>query len=374
MFGTILISTITLLHIYVFGRAATVPLIARLMPKKILFGIGLLLWVVFFLGRIYGRQRTGLTAATLDFIGMGWMGMLFLLFAAMLTVDLATGFGFLLPRLSPSLRGWALAAGALLSVAALIQGLRPPVLRNYEVHLAGLPGRLDGLVLVALSDLHIDSVSGKGRLAALVAQVQAEQPHLVVLLGDIFEGRSRPSDEVIAALGRLSAPLGVWSVLGNHEFHGGSAGSLDAFRQAGVELLRNRWVQLRPGFILAGVDDLTSLHRSESGNDPILQALKDKPAGATVLLSHTPWLAEKAAGAGASLMLSGHTHGGQIWPFNYLVRRVYPLLAGRYHVDGMDVIVSRGTGTWGPRMRLWRPGEILRITLRAKASGSPPKA
>jgi len=84
----------------------------------------------------------------------------------------------------------------------------------------------------------------------------------------------------------------------------------------------------------------------------------------TVLLSHTPWQAEKAANFGASLMLSGHTHGGQIWPFGYLVRRVYPLLGGRYEVAGMPVIVCRGTGTWGPRMRLWRPGEILRVTLR----------
>jgi predicted MPP superfamily phosphohydrolase len=87
--------------------------------------------------------------------------------------------------------------------------------------------------------------------------------------------------------------------------------------------------------------------------------------GAGILLSHTPWEAERAAVAGAGLMLSGHTHGGQIWPFGYLTRIVYPLFDGEYDVDGMKVIVSRGTGTWGTRMRLWRPAQILRITLRA---------
>jgi predicted MPP superfamily phosphohydrolase len=84
-----------------------------------------------------------------------------------------------------------------------------------------------------------------------------------------------------------------------------------------------------------------------------------------VLLSHTPWQADRAARAGAELMLSGHTHGGQIWPFGYLVQTAYPLLAGRYDVDGMPMIVSRGTGTWGPRMRLWHRSEILRVTLHA---------
>ncbi|MBP7297444.1 MAG: metallophosphoesterase, partial [Acidobacteria bacterium] len=88
-----------------------------------------------------------------------------------------------------------------------------------------------------------------------------------------------------------------------------------------------------------------------------------RPPGATILLSHTPWEAERAASAGVGLMLSGHTHGGQIWPFGEIVRTAYPLLAGEYIVDGMTVIVSRGAGTWGPRMRLWHSGEILRITL-----------
>jgi len=371
VFGTILISVITLMHIYVFWRSASVPLIARFMPQKILIGIGLLLWVVFFLGRIYGHNRTGAAAATLEFIGMNWMAALFLVFIALLAVDIVTGFGFLLPRMSPSLRGWALMAGALLSVIALIQGLRPPVVRSYEVRLPGLPARLDGLVLVAMSDLHADSVPGNRWLAARVAQVQAQRPHMIVLLGDIFEGHGPPPEKLLAILGGLSAPLGVWGVYGNHEFHGNRGKDGDVFGTAGIQMLRNRWIQIRPGFILAGVDDLTSRHRSGSGGDPILQALRGRPAGATILLSHTPWQAEKAAGAGTSLMLSGHTHGGQIWPFGYLVRQVYPLLAGRYQVDGMAVIVCRGTGTWGPRMRLWHPGEILRITLSRQEIKAP---
>jgi predicted MPP superfamily phosphohydrolase len=131
-------------------------------------------------------------------------------------------------------------------------------------------------------------------------------------------------------------------------------------------MLNNRWVEIRPGFVLAGVADLTVSRRSDPQGDIVTQVLEGRPSGATVFLSHSPWQAERAAAAGVGLMLSGHTHGGQIWPFGYLVRRVYPLIGGRYDVDGATVIVCRGTGTWGPRMRLWRPSEILRVTLKKK--------
>jgi predicted MPP superfamily phosphohydrolase len=190
----------------------------------------------------------------------------------------------------------------------------------------------------------------------------------VILLGDIFDRHDSPRPELIAGLNRLSAPLGVWSVQGNHEAWGaGSDTSLPFADGMNAQMLRNLWVEVKPGLILAGVDDLTAAARA--GRDTggmVEQTLAGRPSGgATILLSHTPWQAELAAQRGVSLMLSGHTHGGQIWPFNYLVRRLYPLFAGRYNVGGMAVIVTRGAGTWGPRMRLWRTGEIVRITLRA---------
>jgi hypothetical protein len=112
------------------------------------------------------------------------------------------------------------------------------------------------------------------------------------------------------------------------------------------------------------VDDLTSRRRRPAAEDPVGAALAGRPPGATVLLSHSPLELERAAAAGAELVLCGHTHAGQIWPFGYLVRLSYPRFAGRYEVGGATVIVGRGTGTWGPRMRLWQRGEILKVVLR----------
>ena len=366
MFGSILITITTVMHVYVFWRAATVPFVRRHVSEKLLIGTGLVLWAVFFLGRIAGHGSTGTGAMILEFLGMNWMAAVFLMTVSFLTVDIITGFGFLLPRPAPYLRGWALAAGAVLSMIALVQGLRPPVVQNYDVHLSGLPPEIDGTVIVAMSDLHVGTLISKQWLEARVAQVMAQQPDLVVLLGDIFEGHDQPKEEQIAVLRRLSAPLGVWAVLGNHEFHGRNNTSASVTHYDGLRVLSNSWAEVRPGFILAGVDDLTANHRSGNGVDPIAKALAGKPPGTTLLLSHTPWHADRIAGNGVRLMLSGHTHGGQIWPFGYLVQRIYPLIGGRYEVDGMTVIVCRGTGTWGPRMRLWRPGEVLRVTLHAK--------
>ena len=352
------------MHIYVFWRAASVPFIDRHVSRKILIGAGVILWAIFFFGRVIGHGRTGVLAGMLEFLGMNWMAVLFLTFIPLLLIDLSTLFGFLMPRLSSSLRGWALLVGVVLSAIALLQGLRPPVIEKYEVILSGLPDAMDGTVLVALSDMHLGSQLGERWLAARIAQVKAQRPDLVVLLGDIFEGHGPPEDQLIATLKQLSAPYGIWAVPGNHEFHGG--GDMSLFEEVSFKLLRNGWSEVRPGLILAGVDDLTTRRRNGQGGDPISQALVGRPPGATILLSHTPWQAERAAKAGVGLMLSGHTHGGQIWPFDYLVRSRYPLLEGRYEVDGMTVIVCRGTGTWGPRMRLWRPSEILRVTLRGK--------
>ena len=365
MFGTILISITTFMHVYVFWRVASVPFIRQHVSKKVLIGAGVVLWTVFFFGRVIGHDGPGLFAKALEFFGMNWMAALFLIFIPLLLIDLVTVFGFLMPRLSSSLRIWALMVGLVLSVMALFQGLRPPVISEYEVSLPGLPSTMDGTVLVALSDMHLGSLLGKGWLTARIAQVNAQRPDLVVLLGDIFEGHDPPEDRLVAAFKQLSAPLGIWAVSGNHEFHR-RGDKTTLLEKSGFKLLRNKWTEVSPGLVLSGVDDLTTWHRNGQEGDPISHALMGRPAGATVFLSHTPWKAERISKTGVGLMLSGHTHGGQIWPFDYLVQNRYPLLEGRYEVGGMTVIVSRGTGTWGPRMRLWRPSEILRVTLRGK--------
>ena len=360
------ISAFTLIHIYIFWRAGSVSLLRQHVSRKIIVGSGVVLWTLFlfYLSRLYGYGGTSKLAAMFEICALDWIVTLLLSFVLLLAIDVVTGFGFLLPRLASKLRGLGLAFVAVLSLVAIVQGMRPPEVQNYEVSLSGLPDELDGTVLVAVADMHIGSLIGKRWLEARVAQVRAEQPDLVVLLGDIIEWSGTPPYwDMIPVLRSLSAPLGVWAVLGDHESYGRQDTSVAVFDAAGFQTLRNSWAEVKPGLVLAGVDNLSTDNFNGQGDNPISRALMDCPPGATVFLSHKPWQADKVASGEAGLMLCGHTHGGQIWPLGYLFRNRFPFFDGRYEVDGMTLIVCRGAGTFGPRMRLWRPGEILRITL-----------
>ena len=301
----------------------------------------------------------------IEYAAANWIGLLFLMFWALLAVDVFTLGGWLFREQVPFIRGWAVVIAVLLSVAALIQAIRPPVVTHYEVELAGLPRERDGTILLQLSDLHLGNLLGRRWLSKLVHRVNQMKADLVVITGDLVDGNVGRVEPLRQVLQELQAPLGVWAVTGNHEFYAGLERSVRLLENAGFHVLRDGHRQAAQGLIIAGVDDLTARDQLGKENHALDKALARRPEGGTVLLSHSPWQAERAAVSGAGLMLSGHTHNGQLWPFNFFVRMKYPLLTGRYQVNGMTAIVSRGTGTWGPRMRLWQPSEIVRIKLKA---------
>ncbi|HCF57811.1 MAG TPA: metallophosphoesterase, partial [Myxococcales bacterium] len=154
MFGTILQTASALMHLYVFWRASKVPALTRLVSRR---GLGVAtfgLWSSVLLSRFLRHQVSGPLASVLELFGMTWLATVFLLFVSLLAVDLLTGYGRLLPRLAPQLRGAALAAAALMAVIGIVQASRAPAVVEHEVSLPGLPPELDGAVLVALADLH----------------------------------------------------------------------------------------------------------------------------------------------------------------------------------------------------------------------------
>jgi len=363
-FFTVVLLIWTAMNVYVFWRISSIPAIAHV-PRTALVVAGVILWGSYIAGRILSHRGIQSLAAPLEWIGSYWLGVIFLLLVSLIAVEIITGFGFLLPQQAATWRWYAAVAAGALSVIALVQGFRAPAISSYEVRLAGLPSALDGTVVAVATDMHVGETIGGSWLARRVDQIQLLRPDLIILGGDIVEG-DKDAREVIGAFWRLSAPLGVFAVTGNHEFYAGVEASVRFLEGTGIQVLRDRWVELRPGLVLAGVDDLTARRQYGEHGNFVQQALAGRPnPAATVFVSHTPWHVEKARDLGTGLMLSGHTHAGQIWPFVYLVRIQYPFVSGKYDLSGMTLFVCRGTGTWGPRMRLWRRSEILRITLRA---------
>jgi uncharacterized protein len=361
-FFAVVLAVWTGMNFYVFWRLRSIPFVARV-PTYVLAIVGCVLWSSYVFAHVLDHF---VLAEFLEVVGANWVGTLFLLLICFLLVDVVTLFGWLWRDFTGTLRTSALVAGALLSSIALVQGHRAPAIERYEVPLAGLPAEMDGTVLILASDFHLGTRLGKDWLQARVRQIQSEHPDIVVLAGDIVEGDNSSERELLLPLRALRVPLGIWGVAGNHEFDEDSVSGPEAGDDNGVRVLHDNWAEVRPGLVLAGVGDLTSRHRHGETGNFVQQALQGHPnSGATIFVSHTPWEVETAARSGVGLMLSGHTHEGQIWPFGYVVGFTHPFLTGRYEVNGMQLIVCRGTGTWGPRMRLWRRGEIARITLRS---------
>lgn len=365
LFLTIVLSVWALMHAYVFARLGSIPWLGLHQSPWKLWLIALGCWAFYPLVRTVDAFKPGFVPWLIEGFAAQWIGILFLAFAGFLILDLVTLGGALWRAYTVTLRGALVGVVAVLSLVASIQGFRAPVVREYEVALPGLPRERDGLVLVHVSDLHLGAVLRGSWMRRLAGRVAELRPDLVVVVGDVIDGDAPRVEPMLPELSRLQAPLGVWAVTGNHEYYAGVDASVRILERAGFNVLRNRSAEVVPGLVLAGVDDLSARRQFHASGDALGRALSPRPAGATILLSHTPLRVEESARLGVGLMLSGHTHNGQIWPFTHLVRLRYPHICGRYEVDGMTLLVSRGAGTWGPRMRLWRPGEVLKITLRS---------
>ena len=357
----------TCLHGYVFWRLSSLPVVTSFISNWAIWSAAVACCVSLPAGRWLTKFGLPGVSAVVEAFAMTWLGLLFLFFVCFLVVDCITLGGLFLSSRVLLFRTIGAGLALVFAAFAVYQGRRAPVVNAQEVTLPGLPRERDGLRIVFVSDLHLGSQIGKSWLHDLAGQVSALNPDLIAVGGDLVDHDVFRVQGMIAELRALQAPLGVWAVLGNHDTFGGPVEVSRIMQEAGFHVLHDESALAAPGLRIAGVDDLGVRERNGPVEPAIRGALQLVRSGqeGCVFLSHTPDGMKVAAEAGAGLMLSGHTQGGQIWPFNFLVKLRYPELVGRSNHDQMTLIISRGAGTWGPRMRLWKPGEILLITLRA---------
>jgi len=312
-----------------------------------------------------------------------WMGFAFLLVVLLAFSDAVlwlTG-GAALAASGGSSGGETAAAvrAALVATVALVAGafglrsaMRPPALRREEIALERWPESLDGFRIVQISDLHIGPILGRAFAERLVARANALDPDLVALTGDLVDGGVRQLAGDVAPLAGLRARHGVYFVTGNHDHYSGARRWCEKAGELGMHVLRNQRVEIREGdatFDLVGVDDHHGSHFGRDGGEDLGAALDGRdPSRPAILLAHDPSTFKGASTMAVDLQISGHTHGGQIWPFGVLVRLAIPFVAGRFRRNGAELYVSRGTGFWGPPMRLLAPAEITEIVLRRRAT------
>ncbi len=312
-----------------------------------------------------------LTVVTLAWLVYGWMGFSFMFFCLGLLFDVYAGVARLthLPR--PN------APTAFLILTLAVSGLwvmgfhsaSEPRITKITLHSDKLPAQADGLRIVQISDVHLGVLIGRERLATILATVHGLNPDILVSTGDLVDAQAHYLDGLSALFADLKPRYGKFAITGNHERYVGLDHALAFHERAGFKLLRGTSVDV-VGITLAGVDDpaVYSPHWSGEPADtraPVNESsmLNDVPRGRfVILLKHQPRVEPDSR---FDLQLSGHTHAGQIFPFIYLVRLAYPMVEGLYTLhNGGQLYVSRGTGTWGPPLRVFAPPEITLFELR----------
>jgi uncharacterized protein len=404
-FGTVALLATLLLHGYLWFRlvrGTTRP--GRLRRRLTMLSLLLALLPALALGL---RRTLPLdVAAPLDWVAYCWLGVAFYAFISLLVLEPVRLVGNAMlrrraraPELVPAAtvpvedpgpgpdpgdaadpsrrlflaRGLAVTAGAVaLGTAGTGAYLANsvPAVRRVPIALPGLDPALDGLRIVTFSDGHLSSLYGGRRFERLVETINAQRPDVVAIVGDLVDGEVADLREEVAPLADLVSEQGVFFVTGNHEYFVDTTAWLRHLPTLGVQVLRNERVQIRRGGAsvdLAGIDDRTAANSGVPGHRADLDAALDGRDDATpvVLLAHQPWMVDQARAADVQLQLSGHTHGGQLWPFDYAIRLDQPTVQGLSRFGDTQLFVTTGAGFWGPPMRIGARPEVAVIELRA---------
>jgi len=329
-------------------------------------------------GLIFAHSAFRFAIVPLLWIIYAWLGAAFFCSVLLAVVDLLQLLTVTIPLaiqrkpLNPERRkflamvtgGVVLLADLGLSLTGLWNATADAVqIKRVRVALSKLPPALEGYRIVQISDVHVGATITREFVQTIVREINALKPDLVAITGDLVDGTVAQLQSQVEPLGELKAKDGVFFVTGNHEYYTGDVDEwLAWFTSIGIRPLRNERVTIRKGFDLAGTDDFSA--RGDGHGQNIPQALTgrkaDKPV---VLMAHQPRSFFEAQSLNVDLQLSGHTHGGQIFPFTYIVSLFQPYMAGLYRKGNAQLYVSRGTGYWGPPMRLGSPAEITEITL-----------
>lgn len=315
--------------------------------------------------RMHGIYVPGVSYV-LNWIGSYWMAAFVYILIALLMVDtvqwLDGWLGLIPAALKPEPVATALVVVVFIALLLIYGSIRAhrPVCRQYHINIAKPVENLEQLHIVMVSDLHLGHIVHNKRLAGLVKQVNCRQPDIILLLGDVIEEDVRPFLEqgMLNTLRKLTARLGVFAVMGNHEYTGGQyQQAMACLEAAGITILLDKCQLIDNSFYLVGRDDRHRRHRLE---------LEEITAGIDhrfpiILMEHNPADLSGARANGIDLQLSGHTHRGQFWPIQLFTERIFETDWGYLSKDGLQLIVSCGFGTWGPPIRIGSTPEMVEI-------------
>ena len=373
-----LLGLLALLHAYVGCRllpALPVGPATRAIGVAVIV-LSLVSMPLSFFARSFSSRRWGDRVAA---VGLFMMGLFSSLFVFTLLRDVLLAPTVLLANASqvPAILSASATLVVALAVAATLIGLvnarRRAGIVKVEIPIRNLPEALQGFTIAQISDVHVGPTIKGPYVDAIVDAVNELKADLIAVTGDLVDGSVRDLAGHTAPFARLNARHGAYFVTGNHEYYSGERAWTAEFKRLGMRVLMNEHVVVTHAgerLVIAGVADFGAHHFDPKQKSDPAAALKNAPAdaGARILLAHQPRSAPAAAAAGFDLQLSGHTHGGQFWPWNLFVRLQQPFTAGLHKLNDLWVYISRGTGYWGPPKRFGSPSEITYLRL-VRAAG-----
>lgn len=376
MFMTTVLTIYGSTHYYVYRRVKRLLAVKSPGKLRLLRITTLLLIFSFPLARAIDGSRESLAATAFHYFSMVWMGFFLYFFLGHVALHLVlTAFRLVNRSRKPNsadggvLNKAGLALIVLLSISIAGYGIFTArgnaEITEMEIALDCLPKRLDGFRIVQFTDLHLGAVVGREKLQRTVDQVNELKPDLVAITGDLVDEDVCDMTELLQPLSQIDSTYGTVAVTGNHEFYVGAPKIVSCAEERGIDFLRGERKVIEGGLLVYGLDDPAIRRFNESG---VIGEELIGPEAATspaVLLYHRPQKFESFFARGIDLMLTGHTHNGQLWPLSLISRRFFfPYQTGLHKIGGGYLYISRGTGTWGPPMRVGAAPEIVLFVMR----------
>jgi len=372
IFISIVLLIYSSVNLYIFYKGYN-TLIPHSRPRLIYTLVFIFLASTFIAGKFLEASHSSVISDVLNVIGGFWMGFMLYAFLFLVLSDII----FLAVRFTGLLStenfqaykkiAWisALSFSVLMIVAGFINAVSP-VVRNYKISINKETNGIKGLRIVAVSDIHIGSTIRKRSIIKLSEMLEELKPDVVFLLGDIVDGEMGPvlRDDLLSYFTAPHTVEGLYAITGNHEYIGGAGQTIPYIESKGIRVLKDEKIELEGGIQVIGRLDRDSrrFHQQNRRSlDSLLQGTD--PLRPVIVLDHQPFNLEEAEQNGVDLQLSGHTHNGQMWPLNYITKKVYELSYGYLKKGNSHFIVSSGYGLWGPRIRSGSRSEILLVEL-----------